>query len=202
MNDDKAQEKRRGWGPWRRDWYSICSKHQRRDPKCSACQCGEWVWFIPHLLSSSVFGLSPEVWRWWANLPWKKRAFNRKMAEWGFKNWPKDYQDMSELEKTGFEWSRRFAEALNKKGLKAFYGPYWDGPSDHRDEPTFWYFHPRSNGGIGAYVKYDCDPELKSYTYDHGFLDPGRLEMVWTRVIVLPLNPSREQIWKALELSE
>ena len=31
---------------WKKEWYSICSRHQEYDKYCSICQCGTWenVW--------------------------------------------------------------------------------------------------------------------------------------------------------------
>lgn len=84
-----AADARRGWGPWRRDWYSICSRHRGFEPKCALCQHGSWEWLVPHSISSFVYWISPGLWRWWANLPWKKRAFTKKMQGWGFKNFGK-----------------------------------------------------------------------------------------------------------------
>lgn len=86
-----------------------------------------------------------------------------------------------------------FVSVLQEKGLKAFCGPYWDGAGDHRAEPTFWYFHPLGNGGVGAYVTYDHG------TYDQGFLEPGKLATILTALRALQEGPSREQIWAAME---
>lgn len=79
----------RGWGPTRRDWYSICSTHRHFEPKCSRCQRGQWLNYWRWCANSAVFTVAPGVWRWWANLPWKKRAFVRKMQSWGFENFGK-----------------------------------------------------------------------------------------------------------------
>jgi len=97
----------------------------------------------------------------------------------------------------GFEWCQRFAEALGKKGLKAFAGQQWDGYCDHRDAHNFWYFHPR-NGGVSAYVQYDYDPETRASTYDAGFLDPEKIEASLERVNALEPFPPRKWVWRAL----
>jgi hypothetical protein len=88
-------------------------------------------------------------------------------------------------------WSERLAVALRNKGLVAHWGPTWDGADDHR-EPTFWYFHPTANGGVGAYVGYDGG------TYDMGILEPGDIAAALVRVDALPRAPSRLDVWEAL----
>jgi hypothetical protein len=37
----------KGWGPWRYDWYSICSAPYGHDKFCIRCQAGSWhnVWW-------------------------------------------------------------------------------------------------------------------------------------------------------------
>lgn len=56
-----------GWGPFRRDWYSICSMHSVYDLECNLCQKGHWhnAWrvFAGHIVYKAV----PDLWRWWAN---------------------------------------------------------------------------------------------------------------------------------------
>lgn len=56
----------KGWGPWRRDWYSICSMHTYH-PDCQACQSGRWVNAWRVRASQAVFAISPSLWRRWAN---------------------------------------------------------------------------------------------------------------------------------------
>jgi hypothetical protein len=59
----------RGWGPWRQEWYSICSAHQNGGPddECQLCRAGLWrnCWrqFFGHI----VYKRWPRLWRWWAN---------------------------------------------------------------------------------------------------------------------------------------
>src|SRR6478736_1833567 len=72
----------RGWGPWRYDWYSVCSKHRHHDPDCRLCDCGSWVNNWWHLAGSLVYKVAPNLWRWWANRPfmkerWLKKSFRR-----------------------------------------------------------------------------------------------------------------------------
>lgn len=59
----------RGWGPWRQDWYSICSAHQHGGPEddCRLCRAGKWRNRWRHFLGHCVYKISPRLWRWWAN---------------------------------------------------------------------------------------------------------------------------------------
>lgn len=65
----------KGWGPWRQEWYSFCSRHRRTDPKCHICSSGHWVNVWRVRLGSLVFKASPDLWRWWANRPRNKQAW-------------------------------------------------------------------------------------------------------------------------------
>lgn len=86
-----------------------------------------------------------------------------------------------------------FADALTRKGLKAFYGQSWDGTSDHH-EPEFWYFHPRDNGGVAAFVTYD---EM----YDMYFLGPFGLADALTAVEALGVTPTRKDVTRAISIA-
>jgi hypothetical protein len=56
-----------GWGPWKKEWYSICSAHHDVKPNCPRCMVGGyrnvWKTKFGHL----VFKVSPRFWRWWVN---------------------------------------------------------------------------------------------------------------------------------------
>ena len=99
---------------------------------------------------------------------------------------------MNAKEIEALKWCRKFANALTSKGLKAYFGKYWDGASGH-DDATFWYFHPRPNGGVGAHVTYDGG------TYDQGFLEPESLSDALAGIQALPARPSRAKVWKVLD---
>jgi len=77
------------------------------------------------------------------------------------------------------------------KGVTAYCGRCWDGTKHHRD-PSFWYFYPRENGGVGVHVVYDG-------TYDHGWIEPDQLQVVEAALARLPEAPTREAIWVAME---
>ncbi len=64
----------KGWGPWRRDWYSVCSRHRHFDPTCRLCSTGFWGnhWWTE--VSKMVFKRAPNLWVWCANL----RVLRRK----------------------------------------------------------------------------------------------------------------------------
>ncbi len=87
--------------------------------------------------------------------------------------------------------------ALKAKGLTAFYGPIWDGASDHHADAPFWYCHPQSNGGVGLYHEYNPTPG-GGLTYDAGELGPEDAEGCLGRLAALPEGPSRQQVWDAV----
>lgn len=56
-----------GWGPWKRRWYSVCSRHGEVKADCNCCMVGSYdnvwkVWF-----SGLMSKLTPRLWRWWVN---------------------------------------------------------------------------------------------------------------------------------------
>lgn len=59
--------KTKGWGPFRYDWYSICSMHQIHDEKCRACCSGSWRNYWMLCISNVFYKLSPKLWIWWMN---------------------------------------------------------------------------------------------------------------------------------------
>lgn len=56
-----------GWGPLRRDWYSICSTHQTSNERCSRCAVGTWKNAWAAAIGRRVYTAFPGLWRWWAN---------------------------------------------------------------------------------------------------------------------------------------
>lgn len=69
----------RGWGPWRQDWYSICSAHMKPQTDCPNCQAGQWINTWNHALGGIVYRLHKPTWLWWANRPNSKtKRFLRK----------------------------------------------------------------------------------------------------------------------------
>ena len=56
-----------GWGPWRKEWYSICSGHYLWNEECSICNVGRWVNVWRHAVGHVIYRVAPGVWRWWAN---------------------------------------------------------------------------------------------------------------------------------------
>jgi hypothetical protein len=57
----------RGWGPFRYDWYSICSRHQNYDTDCTLCQKGGWVNHWGQFIGHIFFKLCPNLWKRLAN---------------------------------------------------------------------------------------------------------------------------------------
>jgi len=33
---------KKGWGLWKKEWYSICSQHQQYNKDCYICHYGTW----------------------------------------------------------------------------------------------------------------------------------------------------------------
>lgn len=58
-----------GWGPFKYQWYSICSGHIYHDVNCERCMAGSWINCWLHEVSSFVFKHDPDLWRWWVNRP-------------------------------------------------------------------------------------------------------------------------------------
>ncbi len=92
--------------------------------------------------------------------------------------------------------AQRFAEVLTAKGLCAYFGREWDGACDHKD-PEFWYFHPTSGGGVGAYSGYDRTPDGGS-TYDMTFLAAEDLDAALSRLEALQVGATRAEVSRAL----
>lgn len=63
----RQKSKRRGWGPWRQDFYSFCSAHRDEQPDCNVCQVGTWTNHWGHLMGRLFFKISPRLWQWWVN---------------------------------------------------------------------------------------------------------------------------------------
>lgn len=66
----------RGWGPWRCDWYSICSRHGRWRSDCPLCQSGQWVNRWARVGGGIVCRVCPRFLVWWVNRP------NSKTRRW------------------------------------------------------------------------------------------------------------------------
>jgi len=59
--------KTRGFGPWRYEWYSICSKHYHHKDTCNLCQAGSWVNVYEHAITSYICKADYPLWLWWVN---------------------------------------------------------------------------------------------------------------------------------------
>jgi len=60
---------------WKYEWYSICSVHYNHDPNCNMCTTGHWVNVWGHFFSGIVYKICPPIWRFFINLPPKKKNF-------------------------------------------------------------------------------------------------------------------------------
>lgn len=81
MRTVRYQGQSRGWGPWRRDWLSYCSRHRVACQDCRTCMGGQYSFRWVRALSGVCFFLAPRLWRWWVNRP-KSRA--RRQIEAAF----------------------------------------------------------------------------------------------------------------------
>lgn len=83
-------------GPFRQEWYSICSRHQHYSASCGLCQTGQWRNVWRQAAGSWVYDRSPALWRLWANRPhWngsrtfledtfpRLRSAPRQLSLWG-----------------------------------------------------------------------------------------------------------------------
>lgn len=61
--------KARYWGPFRQEWYSICSTHWNPKPGCPRCECGQWVNVHGQKVGHAFYKRWPKLWRLWANRP-------------------------------------------------------------------------------------------------------------------------------------
>ena len=72
-----------GWGPWRKDWISVCSAHHGTEVGCLACMTGNyhnrWASKAERFLASHAYWL----WHWWVNRP---NSRTRKQLEEAFLN--------------------------------------------------------------------------------------------------------------------
>jgi hypothetical protein len=57
----------KGVWPFRYEWFSFCSAHQRHNPTCELCSHGGWTNVNRHAISSFVYKRWPDFWRWYVN---------------------------------------------------------------------------------------------------------------------------------------
>jgi hypothetical protein len=57
----------RYWGPFRQEWYSLCSGHFEYDPDCDCCNAGQWinVWWIH--IDGFLYKYFGSLWFWLHN---------------------------------------------------------------------------------------------------------------------------------------
>lgn len=59
----------KGWGPWRCEWWSVCSVHYVHQNACVQCQAGTWINMTTHSVDKLVWRHAPRVALWWHNRP-------------------------------------------------------------------------------------------------------------------------------------
>jgi hypothetical protein len=57
----------KGWGPWKQEWYSVCSAHLNYDSTCPRCLCGAWAFVWKVHVNNLTFKFFPKLWIWWIN---------------------------------------------------------------------------------------------------------------------------------------
>ena len=61
--------KTKGWGPWKYEWYSVCSAHQNPHDNCVCCQAGDWQNSYKQYIISYIYERNYNIWFKWANDP-------------------------------------------------------------------------------------------------------------------------------------
>jgi hypothetical protein len=65
----------KGWGPWRREFYSLCSAHQEAREGCPRCASGTWANAWASAISRAGYKVTPRFWLLMSNFRGKlKRA--------------------------------------------------------------------------------------------------------------------------------
>lgn len=59
--------KKKGIWPFRKTWYSFCSKHQDYKKSCPRCNKGTWENDLKNFFSKLLYESSPKAWKWWVN---------------------------------------------------------------------------------------------------------------------------------------
>lgn len=59
----------KGCGPWKYEWYSVCSVHHptRQNDDCIKCNTGRWINTWKLACGHVIFDNFPALWIWWAN---------------------------------------------------------------------------------------------------------------------------------------
>jgi hypothetical protein len=59
----------RFWGPFKQEWFSICSNHSCYDAMCPRCQAGQWINVVVRMIDNFVYVRHYKIWFWWHNRP-------------------------------------------------------------------------------------------------------------------------------------
>lgn len=128
------------------------------------------------------------------------RALTRKWLVWA-QTAPRDLgatDEFTDVELESLAWAEAVAVTLLEKGVTARVGLRWDGACGYDHE--FWYFHPLRCGGIGVYYQYPAAANSKSRAHDVGDVNGlARSASTIAAISALPVQPSRAQIWAALD---
>ena len=67
---------------WKKQWYSICSKHTSHYDNCKLCDVGKWenTWSLK--ISTYFHQNFYYLWSWWQNTRINKSRFNMKFENY------------------------------------------------------------------------------------------------------------------------
>lgn len=68
MSGEKKWKRRtKGYWFWKKEWYSICSRHREYDEGCNLCNAGSWVSVYGNVIEGWFYKMFPELWKRWMN---------------------------------------------------------------------------------------------------------------------------------------
>lgn len=67
MKQTEQFQTTKGWGPWKKTWFSVCSAHQKYKAECPLCNTGSYLTAWRNWLSSYIYERFPRFWRHWMN---------------------------------------------------------------------------------------------------------------------------------------
>jgi len=60
--------KTKGWGPWKKRFYSFCSAHRIPKEGCKNCNSGTWSNVWSNGIECFIFKITPKIWLFFKNL--------------------------------------------------------------------------------------------------------------------------------------
>lgn len=78
MDGTKMAGRFRYWGPFKEQWYSICSNHRTDREDCTRCSTGMWENIYLLKIRNYFCKHHYKIWYWWVN---RKGSKSRKFLE-------------------------------------------------------------------------------------------------------------------------